>query len=356
MLIFMFGGFASMVPNLKLTATTAAIPVINVALLINDLFQFKYDYALLGIVFLSNVIYSLITVMVLGKIYNSEAILFSEGLSSVKFVTKRSEMKKGQIPGIGDMVLLSCVTMLLMLYVGTAAQLKLGFGGVAVTQAIILAAPILYGWYIKTDFVKLFSLRKPKLRELLGSFFLWVGVYSIEIIVSVILSNFMKESATNVQSTFDTMLEQPILLLVLVIALMPAVGEELLFRGFLFGTLRDKVKPMTAMLIVSAIFGIYHMSLIKFITTAILGFLLVWVVYQTGSIFCSILIHFCNNLLSVFIMKYPTEMAKVAPIIVKEKLQLSDYFILTAIGIAGIFVGEMFLHWKKKTLANNQNL
>jgi len=352
MFVFMFGGFASMVPNLELTATTAAVPIINVALLIEQIFKFEYDYALIGIVFITNVVYSLLTIMALGKIYNSEEILFSESLSGVKLIKKRSEMTKGQIPGIGDSVLLCCIVLLCTLYIGTAAQVKLGFAGVAVTQAFILVCPLIYAWYIKTDFKKLFSLKVPKVTQLFGAFFTWIGTYCIVLFLSMLLSKIMPESAANVNATFSEFTKQPFLILALVMALMPAVGEELLFRGFFFGALKEKMKPMAAMLVVSAVFGIYHMSLIKFFTTAFLGFMIVYVVKETGSIYCGMLMHFCNNLVSAIAMKYYEKIENLLPILVKEKWVVSDYLLLAAIGVGGILLGYLFVcYFPKKKIA-----
>ena len=42
MLIFMFGSYVTMIPDMELTAQTAAIPIVNVALLVEGLFQFSY--------------------------------------------------------------------------------------------------------------------------------------------------------------------------------------------------------------------------------------------------------------------------------------------------------------------------
>lgn len=343
MLVFMFGGFSGMLPDFRLTQATAAVPIVNVALLIKDLFQFKYDYTLLGIVFLSNVIYSLITVMILGRIYNSEAVLFSEGLSGVKLITRRSEMKKNQMPGIGDVVLLMSVTMLLFLYFGTFFQLKFGFLGVAMTQGILIAMPLIYAWYIKTDKKKLFSIRMPKLIQLLGSFLLWLGGYALLLLLSMGLSRFMRDSAESVEAAFDSFLEQPFWLLVLVVAVLPAVCEECLFRGFVFGTLREKTRRITAVLVVSCLFGIYHMSLIKFFTTTLLGVLLVYAVSETGSIFCSMLMHFCNNLISVLIMKYEGEMKEILPILFKDEYGIADFAFLVVTGVIGVCAGVFLL-------------
>ena len=45
---------------------------------------------------------------------------------------------------------------------------------------------------------------------------------------------------------------------VLCVALTPAIAEEMLFRGIVFSALKDKVKPVYSVLIVSVLFGLFH--------------------------------------------------------------------------------------------------
>lgn len=356
MLVFMFCGFASMIPNLELTQKTAAIPIINVSLLIENLFHFKNDYSLFGIVFFSNLIYSAVLLVFLARFYNSEAILFSEGLSSVKIITKRSEMKKGQLPGVGDVVFLIGITMFLLLYVVTVIQLKVGFWGVLASPITFLSVPLIYAWYMKADMKKLFSIKCPGILQLLSSFVIWIGGYLLIIVVSVGLSFVFQESASNVEETFGEFLKQPLIALIFVIAIMPAIAEEITFRGFLYGSIRDKTKMLTAMLIVSAIFGIYHMSLIKFFSTGLLGLMLVYVVEKTGSIFCSMFIHFCNNLMSVLIMKYTEELKNIVPILFKEDFSGLEIVGMIVIGIIILGSGLFLLDFSTKKLAKIKKL
>lgn len=346
MLVFMFGSMVTMVPNIELTEVTAAIPIVNISLMIVQLFSFSYNYALFGIVLLSNIVYSLLAVLILGKIYNSEAVLFSEGMSSLKLFTPRSEMRKGQIPGIGDVVVLICVELLLIFYVGTAAQLKMGFYGTVVVQLLILLFPLLYLWYLKADFKKVLSLQMPKVLHILAALFVWIGGFSLMCMLAVFLTKIFPESTQSMADTMAEYVRQPFWVLVLVMAVMPAVGEELMFRGFIFGTLKRRWRVLPAMLVTSAIFGIYHMSLSKFFTTALLGFMLVYVVEKTGSIFCSMLMHFCNNLVAVVVMKYSEQASRAVPILTKSGYVLSDYLLLVGVACIGLGLGWFLL---KKT-------
>lgn len=346
MLVFMFGSMVTMVPNIELTEVTAAIPIVNISLMIVQLFSFSYNYALFGIVLLSNIVYSLLAVLILGKIYNSEAVLFSEGMSSLKLFTPRSEMRKGQIPGIGDVVVLICVELLLIFYVGTAAQLKMGFYGTVVVQLLILLFPLLYLWYLKADFKKVLSLQMPKVLHILAALFVWIGGFSLMCMLAVLLTKIFPESTQSMADTMAEYVRQPFWVLVLVMAVMPAVGEELMFRGFIFGTLKRRWRVLPAMLVTSAIFGIYHMSLSKFFTTALLGFMLVYVVEKTGSIFCSMLMHFCNNLVAVVVMKYSEQASRAVPILTKSSYVRSDYLLLVGVACIGLGLGWFLL---KKT-------
>ena len=76
--------------------------------------------------------YSLLAIWVLSRLYNSEAVLFSEGFTSIHVFEKRSDMKEGQMPGGGDVILVLTVTLLLMIYVGSYAVAKLEFLGLGV--------------------------------------------------------------------------------------------------------------------------------------------------------------------------------------------------------------------------------
>lgn len=348
MLIFMFGSYAAMIPDLELTAQTATIPIVNVALLVEGLFQFQYNYGLFAIVLFSNVAYSLLAILILGKIYNSEAVLFSEGLSSVRIFTRRSEMKEKQMPGYGDLILLLCLVLLLIFYIGSFAQIKWGFGGVVIQQLIILLCPVLYAWYMKADAKKLFSIKKPGVSQVAGGVLFGIAAFLCAMIIGVLLVPFFPESADGLTQLDDMLTSQPAVVLILVVALMPAIGEELLFRGFVMGTLKNKCTGVIAVLVTTLLFAAYHMSLIKMFTIGIIGFGLTYAAYKSGSIVTSMCMHFLNNLLSVLITKYPKQMQHVLPVLFKESLSASDLLLMIAVILICAALGLLLLGCRKK--------
>ena len=81
----------------------------------------------------------------------------------------------------------------------------------------------------------------------------------------------------------------------LIIALIPAIGEELTFRGVLQQGLTRRMNPHIAILLSSAIFSFIHFQFYGFLPRMFLGMLLGYLFYTSGSLWTSMLMHFINN-------------------------------------------------------------
>ena len=92
-----------------------------------------------------------------------------------------------------------------------------------------------------------------------------------------------------------------LLLNLLVIALIPAIGEELTFRGVLQQGLTRKMNPHVAIILSAAIFSFIHFQFYGFLPRMFLGILLGYMFYITGSLWTSIMMHFVNNGTAVLI-------------------------------------------------------
>jgi sodium transport system permease protein len=87
--------------------------------------------------------------------------------------------------------------------------------------------------------------------------------------------------------------------LLLYIAVLPAICEELAFRGMLLSALRRKFRPAALIVVIGVIFGLFHMTLYRIAPTAALGMILTAIAMMTGSVFPGMLLHAGNNALSV---------------------------------------------------------
>ena len=81
----------------------------------------------------------------------------------------------------------------------------------------------------------------------------------------------------------------------LVIALIPAIGEELTFRGVLQQALTRKCNVHVAVFLTAFIFSFIHFQFYGFLPRMFLGLVLGYMFYYSDSIWTSILMHFINN-------------------------------------------------------------
>ena len=82
-------------------------------------------------------------------------------------------------------------------------------------------------------------------------------------------------------------------------ALLPAITEELLFRGIIFQGLRSRFGDISSIFISAAFFALMHQNLQQLVYPFILGSIMAWIVVRTGSLLSSMIVHFINNFLVI---------------------------------------------------------
>jgi sodium transport system permease protein len=92
-------------------------------------------------------------------------------------------------------------------------------------------------------------------------------------------------------------------LMLLVIAVIPAVCEELAFRGFILSGLRHVGHKWTAIVISSVFFGAAHALFQQSLVAALVGLVLGYLAVQTGSLLPCILFHAVHNSMAVVVQK-----------------------------------------------------
>ena len=78
------------------------------------------------------------------------------------------------------------------------------------------------------------------------------------------------------------------------VAVLPAIAEELVFRGIIFNGLSSYGKKK-AIIFSALLFSLMHTSISQTIYPILAGCVFAFVVSKTGNILYSMLIHFCNN-------------------------------------------------------------
>ena len=93
-----------------------------------------------------------------------------------------------------------------------------------------------------------------------------------------------------------------IFLLVLGVGIIPAVAEEILFRGIILTGLRNSSSAAKAIVLSGLLFGIIHIFPPQVIVVSILGMFFGILTVRTNSIVTSIWCHFLNNTMIILMM------------------------------------------------------
>lgn len=358
MLVGTILSYSSMIPNLELNSVTANIPVVNVVLLIKSVLSFRYNISLMAMVMISNIVFVMLSVWVLSKLFNSEEVLFGNG-KGFSFLEKRSNIKQGTMPTISDGIMVYGVALLLLLYVGSYIQLKFGLPGLVGNQIIFVMIPVLLSIYIKTDFKKVYSLNVPSIKSILGAISLWAGVFIAINLVSTLLIFLFPQNQEVAEGLNDLLImKDHFIINLLIVAVAPAIGEEILFRGFIFSSFKGEKSYRRAIIVSGVLFGLMHMDFIRIIPTTCLGIAIAYAVYKSGSIFVGMLIHFLNNGLAVASGHFEKSIiGKVVEYISIDfsKLQVSNLLILIGLSLLLIIIGIALLRWRKQESSQKES-
>ena len=119
-----------------------------------------------------------------------------------------------------------------------------------------------------------------------------------------------------------------------IMALLPAIGEELFFRGALQKVLfRLSNVGWLSILISSAVFALLHGTVFKILPIFVLGLMLGTIYYLTRNLWYTIIIHFLNNAFAVFAVYYSSK-SEMLKKLADESLAVPIYLALLSLVLA----------------------
>lgn len=159
-------------------------------------------------------------------------------------------------------------------------------------------------------------LRRISIKQYLFSFFMGVGVFLIAAAVNTIFFELFELTGadTSVLSTDLPQMDDlfSFFLSLVLIAVIPALTEEFLFRGALLHSWKG-LGRMRAVLLTALIFSLVHYSLPSLPALFLIGALIGFMAYDSGSIWPGVIVHFLNNALSLWFSLFENESTAVSP-------------------------------------------
>lgn len=182
---------------------------------------------------------------------------------------------------------------------------------------LFIIPPILFAYLVSRRIPTYLKLNiKPQLRFLIIStiiifvtlpFLGWIGEINQAMELPGFLSGFedwmkkSEEEATNLIMAFlNVKTVSAMIFNVFMMAIIPGIGEELLFRGVILKLFRNWTKNYHIAIIISAVlFSALHLQFYGFLPRLLLGLLLGYMYVWSGSLWVPIFIHFMNNAFAI---------------------------------------------------------
>lgn len=237
----------------------------------------------------------------------------------------------------------------------------LGIWGSMLGEGLLVVVCIVVIRFARADVREVFPLKTPGVVNSIGVVMMWIGVMLLEMALLCVIAVFFPEQFFGVQSGMqEQFLGIPLELLVLAVAVTPAICEEVLFRGVFLNSLERGGgwnSRWISAVICGVIFGMFHGDWIRMIPTAIAGIVMSYLLLETGNLFYNCLFHFVNNLFSVLSVYFvqqifsriPQELNQGAELLESTEMPLFTvglYVLLSAAAPTCIYVGNYLLHSK----------
>lgn len=166
------------------------------------------------------------------------------------------------------------------------------------------------------------------LMSLLTGFLLLPLVTFINAFSMLFATNYVSESSAQI-------IDNPLWVNLLIIAVIPAVTEELIYRGIFYHAYREKGVILGA--VASAVvFGIMHRNLNQFFYAAVLGVIFCILVEITGSIYASMAAHFAINSWNVMLLALQKPLAQMTGETEAVQAELTKEMLVATVGVMGV--------------------
>lgn len=299
-----------MAPGVELNLGNSLIPVAGVMLLLRAMLEGNY---LLALQFAAPVVVVTLACCMFAirwavDQFNSESVLFreSERLDFGLWL-KHLLRDREATPTVSGAVFCGVLILMVRFFMGFALPSPDSFNQLVsitvVTQLVVIGTPALLMTIMFTASpAATLLLRRPPWAAVPMALALAVVLHPFAQAVNrlvQVLYPVNRQVREQLESMLASGADAPWQML-LVLAIVPAIFEELAFRGFILSGFRHLGHKWRAIVMSALFFGIAHAVLQQSIVAAVLGVLLGFLAVQTGSVLPGIVFHVAHNAIALF--------------------------------------------------------
>ncbi len=300
-----------MMPGIRLSIGTSLFPVAGAILLARTLVEGQYAQAVLFapmVVLVTGISCWLATRWAVRQ-FESESVLFREtdrfDMSAwlQHLWRDRHEVATPTMSGIcAAIILIGLFYVRLQTSTSEITWSYIAKSTIATQLAIILAPCLIMAVFLTTSIRKALRVKRVNLMALPAALLLALAMHPTYVQLSQWIQQefpFSDDTKAALLGVDSLLAGAPFIGLILTLAVIPAICEELAFRGFIFAGFQTDRGNVRAIVLTSLLFGLSHGVLQQSISATLMGFILGLIAWRTGSVVCCILIHVCHNTLSM---------------------------------------------------------
>jgi sodium transport system permease protein len=299
----------SLMPGVDISPTLAAIPIVNVSLLIKEFMIGHYLWTETAIAFASTSILAGLALSWATSQFKQESVLFrhAEDVRWSPFRRRRRVKQLSPFPTPGAAILLVMIEIILLFLLNMQAA-EWGIEKLLLVTEIglILGIPLLLLYRGDYNAERVLSLRPPRPAAWPAAFLVIIGGWMIAVELAALQHQwlpFPDDLLKQFADLFKALDALTIGYAIFLVGILPGICEEILCRGFLLSSFRSRFGNSGAVILAAILFGLLHMNPYRLVPTIWLGLLLGFIVIYTGSIFPAMLAHALNNSLSFLVEK-----------------------------------------------------
>ena len=301
----------SILPTTTLDLGTSFIPVTGMMLLLRNMIEGNHALVLqyAGPVLATTIVCCYLSVRWAVNQFNNENVLFRASEQFGIGIWFKQVLRDRQLkPSVGQAILCLIMILIIKFFMGMAVSAPQSWADFAkqifVVQVATIAVPTILMAAILTRSPRITLRLKPtRVGVLCAAMLLGILFYPLLALVGQLVMQVYPPSVElqQLEKSIVAIVDSApgIVAILLVVALVPAVCEELAFRGFILSGLESIRGKWTAVLLSSLFFGathaVFQQSIMAFITGVILGL----IALRTSSILPCILFHMTHNGMTV---------------------------------------------------------
>ncbi|MDR2546386.1 MAG: CPBP family intramembrane metalloprotease [Lachnospiraceae bacterium] len=195
------------------------------------------------------------------------------------------------------------LTITFFIFAAFPLQLKFGMWGLAITQLGILFIALIPVFLFRWKISDVMPMKKVTAKQLFAMLLLYIATFFIVNTVTITTTYLFPESVQLSMDIADFFTTAPFLASLIIISVITGICEEVLHRGVIQYTFKDCKSELAIMLFMAVIFGAFHLSLFRFLPTAIIGFVLAYLMIKTKNFLIPVLYHAVHNAVG-FVISY----------------------------------------------------